>query len=1147
MDITNPDIIRLVGHSAFLKGQDYQRQSRVQSISCSGDTVHATVRGTGGNRYETTVEIRRTANDRRITIGTCSCPVGVNCKHVAAVLIEAKRRRLLSDDADTTGPVRASSSDPHLLPSPKGAMHAPPVPARPSVSGTLSRSTALPDPLPDAVILPPHILGWIERLGVEERGDHYPPDIAQRLIYVLAPHADDNKTPALAVFPKSIRLLKSGEFSDKASDVNPSSVMTSSPPAKYLRRSDLSILRAMAHSGLSYARPIRLDGEEGAVILADILKTDRAHWESVDGPRLTQGPAKRGRFVWQSGEAGSVVPRLELEDQASADTLVVAATPPLYVARAEGVIGSIETGISARAAKAMLDAPSLAPAQLTAIANAMRAKGGALASLAPPIPSVTAVIRDKPTPVLDLFRAEITESAYGSHGGYAWYGSVTEIGAARLSFRYGPTLISRETPGASITWLDGERLLDIRRDAKAEKAALMHLGELGLTEIERYHVTPKIAHALRFADEGDWLPFLYEGAPDLAEKGWEIRISPDFPYQLMRGDSDIEAHIREGSGLDWFELDLGMTIDGERFDLAQPLAELIGNHDPHELAGALDQPDTVLHLRLADGRYLSLPAMRLRPFIETLIQLFAGGEAKDGRMRYSALDAAHLTRLDDLEGTVWTGDENIRVLGRKLSETGHIPDVALPERFRATLRPYQARGLAWLAFLREAGLGGILADDMGLGKTVQALALIASEKAAGRLDTPALVIAPTSLMPNWRREAEKFAPDLKVLVLQGLDRKDRFDEIEGADLVLSTYPLVARDREILAARVWHILLLDEAQAIKNPNATTTRQICDLRARHRYCLTGTPVENNLAELWSLFHFIAPGFLGDARSFARDWRTPIEKKGNDVRARMLAARVRPFLLRRTKENVAPDLPAKTEMVEAVTFEPAQQAIYDTIRLAMHERVREAMAEKGLARSRIVLLDALLKLRQTCCDPRLLKGVKGVEKVGSAKLERLMEMIAELVAEGRKILIFSQFTSMLDLIRPRLDLAGIAYALLTGDTRDREQAVAAFQDGPAPVFLISLKAGGVGLNLTAADTVILYDPWWNPAVEAQAIDRAHRIGQTKSVFIFKLTALGTIEEKIEILKERKAALAASLFDPDGSTSLDITEADIDMLFGA
>ena len=1011
-----------------------------------------------------------------------------------------------------------------------------------------TRPAAEPDPPPDAEILPPHILEWIARLSAEERGDDYPPDIAQRLIYVLVLHAHHGQqAPALAVRPKSVRLLKSGAFSDKTSDVNPASVMTSSLPPKYLRGSDLAILRAMARSGAAYSSPVLLDGDAGADILAEILKTGRARWEAVDGPSMAEGPVRRGRFTWQSGEAGAVVPRLELEGEAGADVLIAAATPPLYVARTEGVIGPIETGVSARTAKAMLNAPRLPPAQLAAIAGAMRAKGGALADLAPPVPSATTVIREKPTPVLDLFRAEIMGSVHNSYGGYAWYQTAIETGAARLSFRYGPATVGHETKGRSIIRLDGDTLLDIRRDARAEKAALRYLGERGLTEIERWQATTKTAHALHFSGTDNWLPFLYEEVPALTAEGWDIRISPDFPYQILRGDGDIEAHIREGSGLDWFELDLGMTVDGARLDLVPPLADIIGNYDPDDLAQALDTPETVLHLRLLDGRYLSLPAIRLRPFIETLIQLFASGEVKDGRMRYSALDSAHLARLDAIEGTVWTGDEKIRALGRKLAEIGHIPDVALPEGFRAALRPYQARGLAWLSFLREAGLGGILADDMGLGKTVQALALIASEKAAGRLDAPALVIAPTSLMPNWRREAEKFAPDLKVLVLQGQDRKDRFDAVEDADLVLTTYPLVARDKAILTARMWHILLLDEAQAIKNANATTTRQIYELRARHRYCLTGTPVENNLAELWSLFHFIAPGFLGDARSFARDWRTPIEKKGNNARARMLAARIRPFLLRRTKEEVAPELPAKTEMVEAIAFTPAQQAIYDTIRLAMHERVREAMAEKGLARSRIVLLDALLKLRQTCCDPRLLKNVKGVDRAGSVKLERLMEMVAELVAEGRKILIFSQFTSMLDLIRPRLEAAGIAYALLTGDTRDREEAVAAFQDGPAPVFLISLKAGGVGLNLTAADTVILYDPWWNPAVEAQAIDRAHRIGQTKTVFIFKLTAIGTIEEKIEVLKERKAALAASLYDPEGSTALDITEADIDMLFGA
>ena len=364
--------------------------------------------------------------------------------------------------------------------------------------------------------------------------------------------------------------------------------------------------------------------------------------------------------------------------------------------------------------------------------------------------------------------------------------------------------------------------------------------------------------------------------------------------------------------------------------------------------------------------------------------------------------------------------------------------------------------------------------------------------------------------------------------------------------MLTTYPLIARDHAVLAAQPWHLMILDEAQTIKNPDATTTKLIVDLQARHRFCLTGTPLENHLGELWSLFAFALPGFLGGRQSFTRNWRTPIEKRGDSARGQLLAQRVRPFLLRRSKEEVAKDLPPKTEIVERIEFQQGQRDIYESIRLSMHERVRDAIAEKGFARSRIVILDALLKLRQACCDPRLLKlTAKAGAKAGSAKLDRLDEMLDELLAEKRRILVFSQFTSMLDLIRPRLDEAGVGYSLLTGETRDRETEIRQFQNGSRPVFLVSLKAGGVGLNLTAADTVVLYDPWWNPAVEEQAIDRAHRIGQDKPVFVHKLVATGTIEEKMEVLKEKKRALAESLFDHDGTPTLAMTESDLETLF--
>jgi SNF2 family DNA or RNA helicase len=351
---------------------------------------------------------------------------------------------------------------------------------------------------------------------------------------------------------------------------------------------------------------------------------------------------------------------------------------------------------------------------------------------------------------------------------------------------------------------------------------------------------------------------------------------------------------------------------------------------------------------------------------------------------------------------------------------------------------------------------------------------------------------------------------------------------------------------VLKGEIWSLLFLDEAQTVKNPDAATTRLIRELTARQRFALTGTPLENHLGELWSLFNVVSPGFLGDRAWFSNAFRTPIEKRGDTERAKALARRVKPFLLRRTKNQVASELPPKTEMVERIEMELEQRDIYESIRLAMHAKVRAAIAAKGLNRSRIVVLDALLKMRQACCDPRLLKlPAKHVAKAKSAKLERLDELLGELMEEDRRILIFSQFTSMLDLIRPRLDAKKIGYSLLTGDTRDRPREIQAFQGGETRIFLISLKAGGVGLNLTAADTVILYDPWWNPAVEEQAIDRAHRIGQDKPVFVHKLVMSETIEEKMEEMKTRKRQLAESLFDADGAPTLAMAEADIDMLF--
>ena len=669
-----------------------------------------------------------------------------------------------------------------------------------------------------------------------------------------------------------------------------------------------------------------------------------------------------------------------------------------------------------------------------------------------------------------------------------------------------------------------------------------------------YALPPDARDDLVLADDDPlaWPRFLVEVAPRLRTEGWRIEIEAGFAPPLAEADGDVDAFLHEGSGIDWFEFDVGVSVDGQRVNLLPQIIDLLKAAPDDADSDFFDLEDgdrQTLFVALDDGRLLPLPYARVKPILAALHELFRVDLTVNGeKLGFNRSRAAELAALEELiagAGIAWSGGEALRVLGQRLRETGSPAEHPAPEGFAATLRPYQGQGYSWLRFLGEMELGGVLADDMGLGKTVQALAHILAEKLDGRADRPSLVVAPTSLMANWRMEAERFAPALKVLTLHGPDRKARFDAVPGHDLVLSTYALLPRDRDVLLAQPWHAVIVDEAQNVKNPDTNAARILRQLDARQRFCLTGTPVENHLGELWALMDFLNPGLLGDRRHFARAFRVPIEKNDDAGRRQVLARRVRPFLLRRTKAQVAAELPPKTEIIEHVEMEAGQSAIYDAVRLTMHRKVREAISAKGLDRSRIIILDALLKLRQVCCDPRLVK-LPSVKKTGagSAKLVRLMEMLRELVEEGRRVLLFSQFTSMLALIEERLTAADIAFVKITGDVRDRATPVKRFQAGEVPVFLISLKAGGTGLNLTAADTVILYDPWWNPAVEAQAVDRSHRIGQDKPVFVHRLVTLKTIEEKMLELQRRKGALAAGLFDPEAAGPLDITADDIELL---
>jgi superfamily II DNA or RNA helicase len=516
---------------------------------------------------------------------------------------------------------------------------------------------------------------------------------------------------------------------------------------------------------------------------------------------------------------------------------------------------------------------------------------------------------------------------------------------------------------------------------------------------------------------------------------------------------------------------------------------------------------------LDGGGWAPLPLDWLAKHGQRLADLLAARE-QDGRLATHALPVLGAL-CEDLHHPPPPGLDRLAPLVEGFEK---LPAAALPADLDATLRPYQRRGVDWLAFLRRAGLGGILADDMGLGKTLQALAVMAAGEKS-------LVVCPTSVLPNWQSELGRFRPGLRVSAYHGSGRKLEPE----ADVVLTTYAILRLDAERLAEKRWNLVVLDEAQAIKNPDSQVARAAYNLQADLRLALTGTPVENRLDELWSLVHFTNRGLLGGRGEFDERFARPVAE-GISGAAAELRRRIRPFVLRRLKSEVAPELPPRTEAVMRVALDEREREVYDAVRAATRADVMALLGEGGNV---MKALEALLRLRQAACHPALLPGQ---EARTSSKVEGLVEALETLADEGHKALVFSQWTSLLDLVEPRLQAAGLGFTRLDGSTRDRAEVVSRFQgEGGPPVMLISLKAGGVGLNLTAADHVFLCDPWWNPAVEAQAADRAHRIGQDRPVLVYRLVAIGTVEERILALQEQKRALFdAALGDAGAAASL-------------
>ena len=622
-----------------------------------------------------------------------------------------------------------------------------------------------------------------------------------------------------------------------------------------------------------------------------------------------------------------------------------------------------------------------------------------------------------------------------------------------------------------------------------------------------------------------WQRFHHEAIPALEKRGWEVTIAPGTvnPPLKFEASSWRAEFIDEGKG--WFSLTAGFDIDGEQMDL-QPILATLVEYNFLELTEGMPGGQEFL-VFLADGRAITLPVGRFRRILKHLGELmnfqFSGKTVK-----LHKLEAATLCEVLAEEDPQLSVPEAIDTL--RNTSLKHDP-VAVPVTLKASLRSYQREGFEWMQFLANNDLHGILADDMGLGKTMQSLTHILAEKEKGNT-LPNLVIAPTSVVENWQREAAKFAPTLKVVILQGTDRHDRFDELASADIALTSYALLHRDLELLKHQAFHLLILDEAQHIKNPAAQVSRAVRQLDSRHRLCLSGTPIENHLGELWSLFDFLMPGLLGSSDTFRETFRTPIEKSGNQQRADALAHKIGTLILRRTKDEVAKELPPKTEIPHLIELGSGEKDLYETVRSTMDKHVRQAMAIRG-QEAQIVFLDALLKLRQICCHPNLLRDREQSPAVDpletgaaqSAKFDYLKELLETLKQENRKVLLFSQFTSMLDIIEEYLIGQQTSYLKLTGASKNRQDLVERFQTGEAEVFLISLKAGGTGLTLTHADTVIHYDPWWNPAAENQATDRAYRIGQDKPVFVHKLICRGTVEQRIQQMQEKKSNVADSI----------------------
>ncbi|MET4074428.1 SNF2-related protein [Hymenobacter sp. UYCo722] len=681
-----------------------------------------------------------------------------------------------------------------------------------------------------------------------------------------------------------------------------------------------------------------------------------------------------------------------------------------------------------------------------------------------------------------------------------------------LSFRYGPHLMPLGT----------NKPVSVHLEKTPESYVFHRL----LRSPEQEQATVEALHARRLLVENgqvtlpksEAFKWLHDHTPELTELGYTVEAATTATKNYFIGPTSVQVGIQEAG--DWFDV-RGTVHFG---DIEVPFIRLRG----HILQRRRE-------FKLPNGQIAIIPEEWFTDYLE----LFAFGEETAEGLN---LRRHHLALVADLQSNELATVRMGRKLA-KLRDFAEVEDHPLPVGFLGELRPYQKAGYNWLRFVQDYQFGGCLADDMGLGKTIQTLAMLQHRhESADNHGAASLLVLPTSLVYNWQSEAAKFTPGLRVLAYTGTYRDKNPDRFADYDVVLTSYGIVRLDTELLASYKFDYVILDESQAIKNPSSTTSQAVRQLRSRHRLILTGTPVENSTMDLWSQMSFINPGLLGTQAFFRKEFLKPIEKNQDEGRTRRLHALIKPFILRRHKSQVAKELPAKTEQLSYCPMTEEQAHAYEETKSFYRNKILQNLDEHGTASTQFLLLQGLTRLRQIANHPRLADEHYTGE---SGKLREVLRMLRNVVAEGHKVLVFSQFVQHLALVRAALDERQMPYAYLDGATRDRPAEVARFQeDEELKIFLISLKAGGVGLNLTAADYVFLLDPWWNPAVEAQAVDRAHRIGQQRPVFTYKFITQNTVEEKILALQRRKLALVSELIATDEAVMKHLTRADIEEL---